>query len=101
MKYIDADRLKAEIERRKQSLRVGICSDDAFTREQKKEMLIASEEIDRFNRIVTSLQQEQPVWKPTEEQMEALEYVIRDYREDSCNATANYLQEILDNLKNM
>jgi len=40
-------------------------------------------------------------WKPSEEQMEALEYVIRDYREDSCNATANYLQEILDHLKNM
>ena len=42
-----------------------------------------------------------PSWKPSEEQMEALEYVIRDYREDSCNATANYLQEILDHLKNM
>ena len=40
-------------------------------------------------------------WKPSEEQIEALEYVIRDYREDSCNATANYLQEILDHLKNM
>ena len=40
-------------------------------------------------------------WKPSEEQKEALEYVIRDYREDSCNATANYLQEILDHLKNM
>lgn len=40
-------------------------------------------------------------WEPSEEQMEALEYVIRDYREDSCNATANYLQEILDHLKNM
>ena len=43
----------------------------------------------------------QPHWNPSEEQMEALEYVIRDYREDSCNATANYLQEILDHLKNM
>lgn len=40
-------------------------------------------------------------WKPSEEQIEALEYVIRDYREDGCNATANYLQEILDHLKNM
>ena len=43
----------------------------------------------------------QPHWKPSDEQMEAMEYVIRDYREDSCNATANYLQEILDHLKNM
>lgn len=60
MKYIDADRLKAEIERRKQSLRAGICSKDAFTKEQKREMLVASEEIDRFNRIIDSLQQEQP-----------------------------------------
>ena len=41
------------------------------------------------------------VWKPSEKQIEALEYVIRDYREDSCNATANYLQEILDHLKNV
>lgn len=40
-------------------------------------------------------------WKPSDEQKEALEYVIRDYREDGCNATANYLQEILDHLKNM
>ena len=40
-------------------------------------------------------------WNPSEEQIEALEYVIRDYREDGCNATANYLQEILDHLKNM
>ena len=47
------------------------------------------------------LQSLRPSWKPSEEQMEALEYVIRDYREDSCNATANYLQEILDHLKNM
>jgi len=66
-KYIDADRLRAEIERRKQSLRAGICSDGAFTKEQKKEMLVASEEIDRFNRIVTSLQQEQPVSEDLEE----------------------------------
>ena len=42
-----------------------------------------------------------PSWKPSEEQKEALEYVIRDYREDGCNATANYLQEVLDHLKNM
>ena len=40
-------------------------------------------------------------WKPSEEQIETLEYVIIDYREDGCNATANYLQEILDHLMNM
>jgi len=65
MKYIDADRLKAEIERRKQSLRAGICSKDAFTKEQKREMLVAREEIDRFNRIIDSLQQE-PIEKDEE-----------------------------------
>lgn len=57
IKYIDADLLKAEIERRKQSLRAAIYSDNAFTKEQKKEMLISSEEINRFNSIINSLQQ--------------------------------------------
>ncbi len=57
-KYIDADRLKAEINKRKKSLRAGICG-EAFTRKQKNEMLVASEALDMFNRIIDSLQQEQ------------------------------------------
>ena len=84
-KYIDAERLKAEIERRKQSLRAGICSDDAFTKEQKKEMLVASEEIDRFNSIVTSLQQEQPETKKMEGFIKGL-----------CTAGANYQEGYFD-----
>ena len=84
-KYIDADRLRAEIERRKQSLRAGICSDDAFTKEQKKEMLVASEEIDRFNSIVTSLQQEQPETKKMEGFIKGL-----------CTAGANYKEGYFD-----
>lgn len=58
-KYIDAGRLKAEINKRKKSLRAGICG-EAFTRKQKNEMLVALEELDRFNRIIDSLQQELP-----------------------------------------
>ena len=58
-KYIDAGRLKEEINKRKKSLRAGICG-EAFTRKQKNEMLVASEELDRFNRIIDSLQPEQP-----------------------------------------
>ena len=54
-----------------------------------------------FKKRIEELSFDKPSWKPSEEQKEALEYVIRDYREDSCNATANYLQEILDHLKNM
>jgi hypothetical protein len=59
-KYIDANRLKAEIHKRKKSLLAGICG-EAFTRKQKNEMLVASEELDRFNRIIDSIQQEQPI----------------------------------------
>ena len=55
----------------------------------------------RFNEYCDFLKSLRPSWKPNEEQKEALEYVIRDYREDGCNATANYLQEVLDHLKNM
>lgn len=51
-------RLKAEIERRKQSLRAGICNPDAFTRKQKLEMLVASEELDRLNRFLDNLSEE-------------------------------------------
>lgn len=40
-------------------------------------------------------------WKPSEEQMEAMEFVIKDYREDGCIATANYLQEILEQIKKL
>lgn len=89
-KYIDAERLKAEIERRKQSLRVGICSDDAFTKEQKKEMLVASEEIDRFNHIIDSLQQEQP----------DEHYTKRNELFDKCvaNCEPKVMKEVSDNV---
>ena len=59
MGYIDTDRLIAEINKRKKNLRAGICG-EAFTRKQKNEMLVASEELDRFSRIIDSLQHEQP-----------------------------------------
>ena len=44
---------------------------------------------------------EQEKWKPTPEQLEAMEFVIKDYREDGCTATANYLQEIYDAIKKL
>ena len=72
--------------------------------EESKENRYAYKENDgdtSYDREIAWLKSLRPSWKPSEEQMEALEYVIRDYREDSCNATANYLQEILDHLKNM
>ena len=50
--------IKAEIERRKKSLRAGICNDEAFTRKQKEEMLVASEELTRLFRFIDSLQDE-------------------------------------------
>ena len=52
--------IRQEIERRKQSLRAGICNPDAFTRKQKLEMLVASEELDRFNRFLDTLAVDAP-----------------------------------------
>jgi hypothetical protein len=72
--------------------------------EEAKENRYAYKETDgdtSYDHEIDWLKSLRPSWKPSEEQKEALEYVIRDYREDSCNATANYLQEILDHLKNM
>ena len=44
---------------------------------------------------------EQEKWKPTPEQLEAMEFVIEDYREDGCIATTNYLQEIYEEIKKL
>ena len=41
------------------------------------------------------------VWKPTPAHLEALEFVIADYRESGCDTTANYLQEIYDEIKKL
>lgn len=49
-------KIKAEIERRKKSLRAGICNEEVFTRKQRKEMLVASEELDRLNRFLSDLE---------------------------------------------
>lgn len=86
MKYIDADRLKAEINKRKKSLRAGICG-EAFTRKQKNEMLVASEELDRFNRIIDSFQQEQ---HSEDLEKEARLYAIPHYMKD---IDVNYIEE--------
>lgn len=48
------DHILSEIERRKKSLRAGICNDQAFTRKQKNEMLVASEELSRLERFIKS-----------------------------------------------
>lgn len=55
------EQIKAEIERRRKSLRAGICNDEAFTRKQKNEMLVASEELDRLNRFLSTLESEKPM----------------------------------------
>lgn len=58
-------KIKAEIERRKKSLRAGICNEEVFTRKQRKEMLVASEELDRFNRFLSDLEKSE---KPMEQE---------------------------------
>ena len=53
------EKILSEIERRKKSLRAGICNDQAFTRKQKNEMLVASEELSRLKRFIDSIPDEQ------------------------------------------
>lgn len=54
------EKIRQEIERRKKSLRAGICNDKAFTKKQKEEMLVASEELTRLSRFIDSLPEEKP-----------------------------------------
>lgn len=43
----------------------------------------------------------QEKWKPTPEQLEAMKCAIIDYRESGCTTTANYLQEIYEQIKKL
>ena len=54
-------KIKAEIERRKKSLRAGICNEEVFTKKQRIEMLVASEELGRLNRFLSTLESEKPI----------------------------------------
>ena len=54
------EKIRQKIERRKKSLRAGICNDEAFTRKQKEEMLVASGELTRLSRFLDSLPGEKP-----------------------------------------
>ena len=42
---------------------------------------------------------EQETWKPTEEQLEALECAIASFREDECYTIAGNLKELYEQLK--
>jgi len=42
---------------------------------------------------------EQETWKPTEEQLEALECAIAGFREDECYTIAGNLKELYEQLK--
>lgn len=69
-------KIKAEIERRKKSLRAGICNEEVFTRKQREEMLVASEELDRLNRFLSTLKSEKPTQEGLEEEYK--DYVVND-----------------------
>lgn len=47
--------IKAKIEQRMKSLEAGICNEEVFTREQRKEMLVASEELSRLLSVLDTL----------------------------------------------
>lgn len=57
-KYIDAEKLIAEIERLKDGIGIGLCEYDAGEEDGKMEILI------ELSSFITSLQQEQPIRKP-------------------------------------
>lgn len=87
MKYIDADRLLAEIERRKKSLRAGICNEEVFTRKQRNEMLVASEELDRLKRFLSTLESEKPIIPDLEKEL------TRFYLKDLCGSEKDEIPE--------
>lgn len=69
--------IRDKIEQRKKSLRAGICNEEVFTRKQRKEMLVASEELDRLNRFLSTLEKsEKPI------NLDGLEEEIDKYREE-------------------
>ena len=41
------------------------------------------------------------LWKPTPEQLEAMECAIIDFEEDGCNTIAGYLKEIYNQIKKL
>ena len=64
--------IRDKIEQRKKSLRAGICNEEVFTREQRNEMLVASEELDRLNRFLSTLEVEEPVCEELEKEIERI-----------------------------
>ena len=75
------EQIKAEIESRKKSLRAGICNEEVFTRKQRKEMLVASEELDRLNRFLSTLEEksEKPII-PNDRDIAAKEYAKTTFK---------------------
>ncbi len=47
--------IRDKIEQRKQSLRAGICNEEVFTRKQRNEMLVATEELSRLMSFLDTL----------------------------------------------
>lgn len=72
--------IRNKIEQRKKSLRAGICDEEVFTRKQKNEMLVASEELDRLNRFLSDLEKSE---KPMnlEELEEEIERIVKCEKE--------------------
>jgi hypothetical protein len=103
MKYIDADRLKAEIERYKQGAaiaRFDNVGENADYFQGKVDLC------DDLMYIITSLQQEQPEvphYKPSKEQMGALNYAYCELfkREDVGHNILGPLQNLIDTLSKL
>lgn len=62
--------IRNKIEQRKKSLRAGICNEEVFTKKQRNEMLVASEELDRLNRFLSTLESEKPNQDELEKEIE-------------------------------
>lgn len=73
-------KIKTYIERRKKSLRAGICNEEVFTRKQRNEMLVASEELDRLNRFLSTLESENPM-NQDEDLEEEIDIIVKCEKE--------------------
>jgi len=95
-KYIDSEKLIAEIKERYNTYKIGQHSP---FRNGKVEALREAIE------LITSLQQEQSHWKPSEEQIKALEYFIRSWGESGTmspqNPTLCAAKSLLNSLKKL
>ena len=64
-------------------------------------MIDMKAQIKIYKREDTEYVRKDSLWKPTPEQLEAMECAIIDFEEDGCNTIAGYLKEIYNQIKKL